>query len=423
MDVTITPKIVLIGEMTAPPSKAYTHRALFAGLLSEGVTEIVNPLYCDDTEATVRAVASLGASVERETNRWAVKSSGHPTATEKEINCGESGVTLRFTIPIASLTGQEIRLVTEGNLMRRPIEPLIDVMNRLGAKVDLGQDLVRVKGDPLKGGKTHIRGDVSSQFISGLLLAAPVMEEGLSLELDSPLESRGYVLLTVEIMKVHGIDIRSDSKLSYFEVAPKQRYRPASHLIPGDYSSAAFAMSAAAITGCRLLVRGLRAENAEPDSAVIEILSQMGVRTSFQEEGLVVNGGRLKACSVDIRDCPDLGPVTAVLGCFADGETRITGGRRLRYKESNRLSAVTSELRALGAEIEETEDGLVASGPCSLKGGIVHSHGDHRIAMALGVAAIRAENHVVIKDAECVSKSYPTFFDDLRSLGVEVIDG
>ncbi len=423
MDVRITPKIGIAGEMTAPPSKAYTHRALFAGLLTEGVTEIGNPLYCADTEATVRAVSSLGASVERATNHWAVKSGGRPTATEKEIHCGESGVTLRFTIPIASLTGEEIHLVGGESLMRRPIEPLVDAMNRLGAEVSLSQGRVRVRGGPPKGGKTHIRGDVSSQFISGLLLAAPIMKEGLHLELDSPLESRGYVLLTVETMKRHRIDIRADNKLSRFEVAPEQRYRPASHLVPGDYSSAAFAMSAAAITGSRLLVRGLHMEDAEPDSAVLQILSRMGVQTSFQEDGVVVEGGRLKACSVDIHDCPDLGPITAVLGCFAKGETRITGARRLRYKESDRLDAVTSELRSLGAEIEETEDGLVASGPCSLNGGIVHSHGDHRIAMALGVAAIGAGNHVIIKDAQCVSKSYPTFFSDLRSLGVEVVGG
>lgn len=423
MDVTITPKMALVGEITAPPSKAHTHRALFAGLLSEGVTKIENPLSCADTEATVKAVSALGASVERETNAWAVKSDGHPTATMKDIHCGESGVTLRFTVPIASLTGEKISLVGKESLMRRPIEPLVQAMNQIGIKVDLGHGRVLVEGGPPKGGKIRIRGDVSSQFISGLLLAAPLMKEGLHLQLDSPLESRSYVILTIAAMKSHRIDIRADNKLSHFEIAPGQRYRPASHLIPGDYSSAAFAMSAAAITGSRLLVRGLPKANAEPDSEMVQILSQMGVRTTFQKDGVVVEGGQLKACSVDIRECPDLGPVTAVLGCFAEGETRISGAKRLRFKESNRLNAVTSELKLLGAEIEETDDGLIASGPGSLNGGIVHSHGDHRIAMALGVAAIGAKSQVVIKDAECVGKSYPNFFDDLRSLGVEVVGG
>jgi 3-phosphoshikimate 1-carboxyvinyltransferase len=250
-----------------------------------------------------------------------------------------------------------------------------------------------------------------------------MMEEGLRLELISPLESRSYVSLTIDTMKRHGIEVKSNYEMSLFDVSSGQRYRPATHRIPGDYSSAAFAMSAAAITDSKLLVRDLQKADSEPDSVVVEILSQMGVQASFLREGVLVEGGRPKAIKVDLRDCPDLGPVMAVLGCYAEGETRITGAGRLRYKESDRLAAVTSELRALGAEIVVTDDGLIASGPCSLRAGVVHSHGDHRIAMALSVAAIGAKDQVVIKDAECVSKSYPNFFNDLRSLGVEVVGG
>jgi 3-phosphoshikimate 1-carboxyvinyltransferase len=179
-------------------------------------------------------------------------------------------------------------------------------------------------------------------------------------------------------------------------------------------------MSAAAITDSKLLIRGLSQDNSEPDSFVVDILSKMGVVAHFLPEGLLVEGGELNGINVNVRDCPDLGPVLAVLGCYADGETRITGAGRLRYKESDRLDAVATELRAFGAEIEETGDGLIVYGPCSLHGSIVHSHGDHRVAMALSVAAIGAKGQVLIEDAECVSKSYPTFFDDLRLLGVEV---
>lgn len=423
MNVTITPKRVLVGEITAPPSKAHTHRGLFAGLLSRGVTKIENPLPCADTEATASAISSLGASVEREERAWTVQSNGSPRARANEIDCGESGVTLRFTIPIASLTGARIRLSGRESLMRRPVEPLAEAMNQLGVKVFADWDAVRVEGGPPKGGKVRIRGDVSSQFISGLILAAPMMGEGLQLELTSPLESRSYVSLTIESMKRHGIEVKSNDDTSLFEITSGQRYRPAVHHVPGDYSSAAFTMSAAAITGSNLLIRGLPQENSEPDSVVVEILSKMGVATRYVTEGVLVEGGRLTGIDVDLRDCPDLGPVIAVLGCYADGETRISGAGRLRYKESDRLDAVTSELRSLGADIEETEDGLIASGPCSLKAGIVHSHGDHRIAMALSVAALGAKDQVVIKGAECVSKSYPNFFHDLRSLGVEVVGG
>lgn len=423
MDVTITPSRVLVGEIKAPPSKARTHRALFAGLLSRGVTKIENPLSCDDTEATANAISSLGASVEREANAWVVQSNGRLGTAADAIHCGESGVTLRFTIPIASLTGVVMRLTGRASLMRRPIEPLAEAMNQLGAKVVADRGGVRVEGGPPKGGNARIRGDISSQFISGLLLAGPMMEEGLRLELISPLESRSYVSLTIDTMKRHGIEVKSNYEMSLFDVSSGQRYRPATHRIPGDYSSAAFAMSAAAITDSKLLVRDLQKADSEPDSVVVEILSQMGVQASFLREGVLVEGGRPKAIKVDLRDCPDLGPVMAVLGCYAEGETRITGAGRLRYKESDRLAAVTSELRALGAEIVVTDDGLIASGPCSLRAGVVHSHGDHRIAMALSVAAIGAKDQVVIKDAECVSKSYPNFFNDLRSLGVEVVGG
>ncbi len=423
MNVTITPKRVLEGEITAPPSKAHTHRGLFAGLLSRGVTKIENPLPCADTEATASAISSLGASVEREERAWTVQSNGSPRARANEIDCGESGVTLRFTIPIASLTGARIRLSGRESLMRRPVEPLAEAMNQLGVKVFADWDAVRVEGGPPKGGRVRIRGDVSSQFISGLILAAPMMGEGLQVQLTSPLESRSYVSLTIECMKRHGIEVKSNDDTSLFEITSGQRYRPAVHHVPGDYSSAAFTMSAAAITGSNLLIRGLPQENSEPDSVVVEILSKMGVGTRYVTEGVLVEGGRLTGIDVDLRDCPDLGPVIAVLGCYADGETRISGAGRLRYKESDRLDAVTSELRSLGADIEETEDGLIASGPCSLKAGIVHSHGDHRIAMALSVAALGAKDQVVIKGAECVSKSYPNFFHDLRSLGVEVVGG
>lgn len=425
MNVTISPKRAFVGEITAPPSKAYTQRALFTALLSRGVTRIETPLSCDDTEATMNAISSLGASVKREEEAkvWAVRGIGRPKATVKEIHCGESGVTLRFTIPIASLTGAGIRLTGGGSLMRRPIEPLSEAMNQLGVRVVAERDWVRVEGGPPKGGEAYIRGDISSQFISGLLLAGPMMARGLHLKLTSPLESRGYVSLTIEILNRHGIDVKSNDEMSSFKIPSGQRYRPAAHRVPGDYSSAAFAMSAAAITGSKLLVRGLKRENREPDSALVEILSQMGIQTSFMKEGVSVEGSRPRAVTVDLRDFPDLGPVMAVLGCYADGETRITGAGRLRYKESDRLAAVTAELRSLGAEIEETEEGLLASGRRSLNAGVVHSHGDHRIAMALSIAAMGARDAVVIKGAECVSKSYPNFFDDLRSLGVEIVGG
>jgi 3-phosphoshikimate 1-carboxyvinyltransferase len=324
-------------------------------------------------------------------------------------------------IPIVSLTGGKVVMKAQERLMRRPLEPLAKAMGQLGVRVTHDGGLVDVEGGPPKGGSIRIRGDVSSQFISGLLFAGPLLKDGLGLELTSPLESRHYVTLTMETMKQHGIKVQSNKKMSHFKILPSQRYCPAPHRISGDYSSAAFALSAAAITNSKVLVRNLTRTKAEPDAVLIEILSQMGAEATIVEDGVLVNGGRLKATDINLRDSPDLGPVTAVLGCYAEGETRISGAARLRYKESDRLAAITSELSSLGASIIETEDGLILRGPSNLSGGIVRSHGDHRIAMALSVAALGANGNVVIEDAECVSKSYPNFFDDLRSLGVGIV--
>ena len=381
----------------------------------------MNPLSCDDTEATTAAISSLGAKLERGPNVWAIHGNGRPTALRKEIQCGESGVTLRFTIPIASLTGEKIKFSGQEGLMGRPIGPLAEAMKQLGVDVEESRNGVVVEGGPPKGGRVSIPGDVSSQFISGLLLAAPLMEGELNLELTSPLESKSYVSLTIDVMKRHGVEVSSNGKMSTFSV-PLQLYKPVVHKVSGDFSSAAFAMSAAAITDSKLLIRGLSRDSHEPDSVMVGILSRMGVEARSLPEGVLVEGARLTGISVDLRDCPDLGPIVAVLGCYAKGRTQITGAGRLRYKESNRLEAIASELGALGADIEETEDGLIMFGPCPLEAGIVDSHDDHRIAMALSIAAIRAKDQVVIKHAECVNKSYPTFFNDLRSLGVEIVD-
>ena len=422
MNVIVSPARSLSGEVRVPPSKAQTHRALFAGLLSRGTTIIRNPLSCDDTKASLNAVASLGAKLHFDKEAWKVEGDGMPHAPSGRIECGESGVTLRFTIPIASLVGVDVYLGGSAGLMQRPLRPLSEAMKQLGVSVYIEGNEVEVKSAPVKGGKVEIAGNVSSQFISGLLFAGPLMDQGLEIIVTSSLQSRGYVALTIEAMRRHGIRVQTNGELSLFHVAPNQRYSAADHTIPGDYGSAAFLMSAAAVTGSRITLTGLSQSESDPDSAFLEILAQMGVRPTFSAEGLQVEGGKLKAAKVNISDCPDLGPVTAVLGTCAEGKTEIVGAERLRYKESDRLAAIASELRRLGGKVEVADDGLVVSGPTTLRGGTVESHGDHRIAMALAVAALTAANPVTIRNAQSVSKSYPTFFDDIRSLGGEVAE-
>jgi 3-phosphoshikimate 1-carboxyvinyltransferase len=295
-------------------------------------------------------------------------------------------------------------------------------MKQLGVSITADGVEVAVSSASVKGGNVQIPGNVSSQFISGLLFAGPLMKEGLDIDITSPLESRGYVTLTIENMERHGIDVQVNGEMSRFQVNASQSYRPANHDIPGDYSSAAFLLSAAAVTGSSITVTGLSRGERDPDSAILSILAQMGVPSSFSGDLLQVEGRPLKASEVNISSCPDLGPVTAVLGISAVGKTKITGAERLRYKESDRLVAIASELGRLGADVKVLHEGLDVSGPSKLRGGTVQSHGDHRIAMALAVAALKASGPVTIQNAESVSKSYPTFFEDIRSLGVEVFE-
>jgi len=422
LNVTLTPCRTIAGEIVAPPSKAQTHRALFAALLSTGKTTIENPLLCDDTRATVDSVIALGATLESSKDRWIVTGNGQPRHPPRPIEVGESGVTLRFTIPIASLTGGDVQLNCKDSLLRRPIQPLVDSMRELGVDLATTEHAVNIQGGPPTGGGVHVQGDVSSQFISGLLLAGPLMPKGLELKITSTLESRGYVSLTINTMKQHGIEVEVENQMSTIRVEPGQTYRNATHTVPGDYSSAAFPMAAAAITSSNLLISGLSRENLEPDSVFTEVLSEMGIETRHSPGGVRIESGRLKAISVDVSDCPDLAPAIAVLGCYAEGETQIGGVRRLYYKESSRLEAIKSELKTLGAEISIVDGRLIVNGPCTLKGGIVDSHGDHRIAMALSVAALHARGPVTVRNGECVSKSYPGFFNDLRLLGVNVIE-
>ena len=344
---------------------------------------------------------------------------GRPQVPRDIVNCGESGVTMRFVIPILSLTGAESYVKGRESLMHRPIEPLANALEQINVRVTIDKGIITVHGAPAEGGELTIRGDVSSQFISGLLLAGTLMRRGLTVNVSSSLESRNYVLLTIEALKRHGIHVRFDGNMSRLEIPHGQKFSPATHKVTGDFSAASYPLAAAAITKSPVMVQNLE-KSLEPDSAIIDILTQMGATVKLQGDTVQVENARLKGTAVDLRNCPDLGPIVAVLGCYAEGETEITGAARLRYKESDRLSAMRTELNSLGAHVKETDEGLIMNGPTAFKGGQVYAHNDHRIAMALSVAALGSRGDVMIEGAECVSKSYPNYFEEMRTIGMEV---
>jgi len=411
------------GSVKAPPSKSYTHRAFIAAMLSEGETFIGNPLSSADTEATLKACEAFGAETEEAKGGIIIRGVERLKAPSQPINCRESASTLRFLIPVAALAEGKTVLTGEGSLLNRPVGPLVEALRKIGVKCwsKDGKPPVLVEGPSLRGGEISLPGNVSSQFFSGLIFACPLAERNSEVKVEGRLESKPYVDLTVHVVSRHGVRVEILGDHEAFKIPGGQRYRAAVHKVPGDFSSASFLMAAAALTSEEgLKVEGLNLElQNQPDIEIINVLRGMGARVEAESFHVKVSKGNLRGITFNAEDWPDLVPVVAALACHAEGETRITGAGRLRIKESDRLAALSRELSKMGVKVEEKADGLV------LRGGRVHGaeidpHGDHRIAMACAVAALKAEGETVIFNAECVGKSYPEFFQVLRELGGRV---
>jgi len=419
----------LSGEVCAPPSKSYTQRMLIAASLSFGVSKISGPLVSDDTEATLRAVKALGSKVKVTTGCWTVEGVSPLKGAKDPIDCGESGATLRFMIPVAALAAEPSAFLLGSSLEKRPIEPLLQSLEQLGVKSAIektgGKSSIKVQGGGIAGGKTSIRGDVSSQFISGLIFACPLARKDTEITLTTPLESKGYVQMTREVLSKHGVKVTISEDFRQIRVPSGQTYKSCDHSVPGDFSSAAFLLAAAAITRSDVTVTNLDYSLVQGDKAIVAILKQMGVHGKVCSNQIEIKGtgDLLKAVDVNAKDKPDLVPVCAVLACYANGTSRIHDAQRLRLKESDRLRSLYLELRRMGSDIAVDEGSLTVKGPCKLHGAEIDPHNDHRIAMACAVAALRADGETVIHDAECVKKSYPRVFNDLHSLGANVVGG
>ncbi|MCW4001150.1 MAG: 3-phosphoshikimate 1-carboxyvinyltransferase [Candidatus Bathyarchaeota archaeon] len=423
MDVAIKKSPCLSGEVCAPASKSYTQRMVIAAALSEGTSKITNPLYSEDTEAALRAVTALGAEFRAEDGCWAIKGAQPLLAAEEPVDCGESGATLRFMVPVAALAEGASALLFHGSITRRPIEPLLDCLQDLGAGAHIGKvgelDAVFVDGGGIVGGRTQIAGDVSSQFISGLMFACPLAVAETQITLTSPLESADYVKMTEAVLSRHAITVGLTGDC--IAIPAGQTYKAADDTVPGDFSGAAFLLAAAAITTSKVAVCNLNYQAVQGDKAILTILQQMGVEGKVCRGSVEVRGtgNPLKPVDVDAKNIPDLVPAIAALGCYANGTSHISGAKRLRLKESDRLASLYEALSRMGAEIVITEDGLAITGS-PLHGAAIDPHNDHRIAMAAAVAAVGAEGQTTISHSECIRKSYPQFFHHLKQLGVKV---
>lgn len=404
------------GTITAPPSKSAMIRAVAASLLAKGVSEIVNPSFCDDARAALGIVEAFGADISIKPDRVAVNGHGGPGQSKirrSMVNCCESGLCVRMFTPIAGLTDKEIVLDGSGSLLRRPVN-VEDTMNALGATCTTlhGFVPVRIKG-VISGGTLVLNGEESSQFLTGLLMALPLCSRDSTVEV-SRLSSRPYIALTVEALRKFDVDITHDDAMERFFIKGGQKYRPCVFPVEGDWSGASFMLVAGAIGGS-ITVMGLNGESSQGDKAIIDVLKEAGAQIIIREDSLSVYRKNLRAFQFDATECPDLFPPLVALAAHCSGKSSIFGVQRLIHKESNRARALVSEFTKLGAKIELYTDRIEVNGT-QLRGALINSHNDHRIAMACAVAALNGNGEVVIDRPACVFKSYPNFFEDLDSV-------
>lgn len=398
MDIKITPKM-LSGKIVVPPSKSISHRALIAAALADGESRIYNLLDCVDiTDATIGALRALGAEIEQQGNCTIVKGIG-TIPDEADIDCCESGSTLRFIVPVAAALGCRSTFRGRANLPNRPITPYFTEFKKHGVTF-LTEKMPYITEGRLSGGIYEIAGNISSQFITGFLFALSLLEEDSIIRITSPLESKPYVELTIDVMKSFGITVEERDNEYYIKGG--QKYQPRKYTVEADMSQAAFFCVAKAL-GAKLEIEGLNPDSLQGDREILRITDE------FMKTG--------KAFDVNASQIPDLVPIMSVLACFGEGTSYIRGCERLRIKECDRLSVTSGELTKLGADIRVEGDTIVIKGGKMLNGGECDCWTDHRIAMSISIASQRCTSPVILRGAECVSKSYPTFFEDFRMLG------
>ncbi len=413
MDISITPH-ALSGSIESVPSKSRAHRLLICGALSDGENELCIRTVSRDIEATLDCLRSLGSTIEKTDAGYKFLPFSH-TTDSAILPCGESGSTLRFLLPVAGALGKDAIFALSGRLPERPIGPLSEALTAHGMKITrLANGNLSVSGT-LQSGAYSLRSDISSQFISGLLFALPLLSGDSTLTLSGKIESAPYVAMTEAALKESGIDFEKCENTYY--IPGGQQYRPPARInVEGDWSGAAFFLVAGAISG-PVKISGLSHTSLQGDKEIINILKAFGAKCTTEKDGITVSPGPLLGQTVDASQIPDLVPIVAVLGAAAKGRTEITGALRLRLKESDRLKTVSAMLSALGGKITETADGLIIEGGMPLPGGTVDSAGDHRIAMSGAIASLLSKGNVVIQGAECVEKSYPNFWEHFAILG------
>jgi 3-phosphoshikimate 1-carboxyvinyltransferase len=414
--ITINGKFKPEGIIKLPPSKSLSHRALICGALG-GKGSIIKNLETDgeDIGATLACLEVMGLKYHWKEGDFFIDEGIEKFIKDKDFmeskafNCGESGSTLRFLIPLLLVSGASVVVEGRGRLMERPIDDYLEAFRDMGGKFNLTDGKLHLRG-PIKAGVYRIPGDVSSQYISGLLMAMPLLNGPGEIRLTTKLESKPYVDMTAEVMERFGVSVRQEQEA--FKISDGESFKPADYRVEGDYSQGAFFLVAGAL-GSPVACEGLYLDSLQGDKEILEFIRRCGGTIEEGENGcLKATSKELRGITVDISQCPDLAPPLAVLLCFCKGESKIVGAGRLKMKESDRLESITRALGGIGAKIIKGNDFLIISGVDEIEGGIVDPFNDHRIAMAGAIASIKSRNPVIVKNPGCVKKSYPNFWRD-----------
>ena len=413
--VIVTPS-KLQGEVQIPPSKSDVHRAILCAALSKGISKISPVAFSEDIKATISCINSLGTKTTYNKKTSTLTVDGTSTFTNKTttLNCNESGSTLRFLIPIAAAGNINATFTGKGRLPNRPIGIYLDELPKANVKCTTNNGLpLTIKGQ-LTPGTFTVPGNISSQFITGFLLALPLLKNDSKIVLTSPLESVGYINMTINTMKKFGVNILQ-TEYGYF-IKGNQKYKATNYTTEGDWSQAAFFLVAGALQN-NITVKGVNINSTQGDKEIINILKDFGAKITVGENYVNIQKSNLKGINISAKQIPDLVPILAVVACFAKGTTLITDAERLRIKESDRLNAIATNLNIIGGKVTELKDGLKIKDISSFTKGNTKGYNDHRIVMALSIATTMATDNITITDATSINKSYPTFLEDYINLG------
>jgi 3-phosphoshikimate 1-carboxyvinyltransferase len=410
----------LSGTITCPPNKSYTHRAIFLASLADGKSTIKNVLRSRDTNATIEICKSFGAEIQGDQNSLEVSGVGKFETTDLAVDASNSGTTIRIASAIAALRGGKTVLTGDESLRKRPMRPLLDALESLGAKCSSndGRPPLTISGK-MAGGEVSIPGNVSSQFISALLIAAPLTEKGITLNISSELVSKPYLDATIITMEKFGVKVKAPEQYKKYRIEPQQ-YKHAAITIPSDFSSVALLLSAAVLVGGELTVKASVGDLAQGDEAIIDILGKLGVYVSMKNDTITVRSPeKLRGGRFDLSNTPDLLPPLSILVLKSESPIEVYNVRHARFKETDRIAILARELQKLGIKVNEKEDGMILSPPKEIRGASLNSENDHRLFMAFCIAAMYVGD-CTVSDPDSVDVSYPSFVSDMNSVGAKI---